>query len=201
MIDSPFLVKRFIDMGADPNQLNKRRRAPLHLGVKYVRRMCVVELLEGAANPDVVDDKDNTPLYYTKGSNSVKWLRWFAANIAHTNFNGENLVHYLIRKSSTDAAVRIIESPKFKRHLLDRDNSGDSLLHIAVRIGDNTTTQKLLDNAVDIAQMCAIRNNLDQTPLAVAILAKQVASFHMLCAHLDFFRKGPKGKHPVTSSG
>ena len=72
---------------------------------------------------------------------------------------------------------------------------------MAVRIGDNTTTQKLLDNAVDIAQMCAIRNNLDQTPLAVAILAKQVSSFHMLRTHLDFFRKGPKGKHLVTFSG
>jgi len=127
MMDSPFLVKRFIDMGADPNQLNKRRRAPLHLEVKYVRRMCVVELLEGGANPDVVDDKENTPLYYTKGSNSVKWLRWFAANIAHTNFNGENPVHYLIRKSSTDASIRIIESPEFKRHLLDRDNSEETL--------------------------------------------------------------------------
>ena len=47
MVDSPFLVRRLIDMGADPNQLNKRRRVPLHLGVKYVMRMCVVELLEG----------------------------------------------------------------------------------------------------------------------------------------------------------
>ena len=130
----------------------------------------MVELLEGRANPDVEDDKENTPLYYTKGSYSVKWLRWFAANIAHTNLNGENSVHYLIRKSSTDAAVRIIESPEFKRHLLYRDrDSGDSLLHIAVRICDNTTTQKLLDNAVNIAQIYAIRNNLDQTPLAVAI--------------------------------
>ncbi len=64
-------VRKFLELGADPNSIDNEGRAPLHYAIQGRSVDVVSELLNAGAQIDVADANGNTPLsdavFYAEG--------------------------------------------------------------------------------------------------------------------------------------
>ena len=111
-------VKKFIAKGVDINALQKHRRGmwtPLHWVAQRGLTRGIACLLENGADPNVVDDKGQTPLHFIAkkgiGKNQAQLLIEHGANINARDADGQTPLDYA-KKSNKKSVLTFLTELK-----------------------------------------------------------------------------------------
>uniref|UniRef100_A0A8C6U7Q4 Transient receptor potential cation channel, subfamily A, member 1b n=1 Tax=Neogobius melanostomus TaxID=47308 RepID=A0A8C6U7Q4_9GOBI len=160
-VDSEGNCKTLMDLGADPNILNKALQSPLHLAVSK-RHNDLIELLLSycVTNANLEGDLGNTALILACSVNNCEALNILIKNgakLCRRNKLGHFPVHAAAFAGATKAMDVILKAGGETGHVAQQhinyiDKSKSSPLHLAVRGGNLETIRLCLETGAKVDQ-------------------------------------------------
>lgn len=124
-------------------------------------------LINAGANPNVVDNKNNTPLIYALENDNIDMIQLLVQNGANTNIKSNyeysyTPLIYAIKKENINLIQLLLQNGA---DINGKDNQYDTPLIHAIRLNNNDIVQLLLQNGADINM-----NDIQRyTPFVIAI--------------------------------
>lgn len=174
-----FAVSALLDYGADPNIPDKLGRLPLHGASEHGRYKCIYRLLEKRPGIKVVDVNavteitGQTALHLAVSCNSHSCVSALTQNGANPNildYSGRapsQIIPKIPYSTMSMNVTRVCLASLLKAGAdpnATLPNSGDSLLHMAAKMGSPKSIEVLLEHKADVHR----KNLLGQTPLHLA---------------------------------
>lgn len=184
--------------GANFNLRDLNGQALLHYGAKDDDLKLLGYLTSKNVDLNIADEHNETPIFLSKGIDSIELLLSKGVNIDHQNIDGETILHKAIKANNQELIDKLLEhnlninledkfgrTPAFycknkmdikklltkKLNVNHQDKEGETLLHKYSKIGDVETINLLLDSGANTT----IKNKMGQTPFDVAEANKQYA--------------------------
>jgi len=187
-------IKLFIGRGANPNLRDEYGHSPLHIAIMLNRSEDIIRaLLSGGADITIRDVDGKTPLYiaveYNRGLH-IPLLLSFRSDIFAEDNKGISPFEKALRENESMVFPLINEDT-----IHQNDSAGNSMLHITVAAGGNTTVIKEI-----IARNISIntRNKAGDTSLTIAVrLNEEEAGVLLLNHRADIFAANAKGESPL----
>ena len=107
-------------------------------------------LVENGANVDAIDNEGRTPLVAAIKAGSIggsKVLLSSGANILIKDKNGQNPLHYAVKHKRKFILSCLLEKPSSSELVTDCDNSGNSPIHMALRLSLNNMVALMVSSA------------------------------------------------------
>jgi ankyrin repeat protein len=153
------IVMTLLNHGADVNIRDNKGRIPLH----YTKKQEIAELLiKYGSNVNATDNEGNTPLH-TVAPEAVETLLQHGADPNATNRWGLPPIYYVMQRGNCDVAMKLLRVTDENVIANVRDESGNSLLHIAVKSGCKEAVQQLTKYGINS------KNSDGDTPLHDAL--------------------------------
>jgi len=162
------------------NVKNKGYETPLHKAASYNRETAIQFLLDHGANIDASDEDGFTPLLVaaSKANEAVtEQLINAGADVSLEDSQGKNLLHMVADTESLDFAKKLMNKSGVKDLLSERDQLGNTPLHIAARNGSADIVKLFYENGGDIY----LKNEDEQTIMHVAADYGRTATVRMIC--------------------
>lgn len=182
--------KTLMDLGANPNILNKALLSPLHLAVSK-RHNNLIELLMSypATDSNLEGDLGNTPVILACSLNNCEALNMLIKNgakLCHQNKLGHFPVHAAAFAGATKAMDIVLKAAEetgyvIQQHINYIDKSKSSPLHLAVRGGNLETIRLCLDTGAKVDQ----QQNDRSTPLHLACTQGALDVVKMMLCSFD----------------
>jgi len=164
------IVKWLVSQGADCNKKDGTGTTPLHLSVQWnwVSDSVIIDyLLEGHANPNVLNDAGETPLHSAIKRHRKQHVLKFLSRGASPNKGvvqtGKTPVMLASESGQIDILVALTET--YKADLQLRDRAGNTILHHAVQAGHIPVVEYLLGNNCHPN----VTNSERLTPIKIAV--------------------------------
>ena len=148
----------------------------------------VKALLNAGADPNVIDDEGNTPMHKVSTVDHITFLWECGAMSNIQNKNGNTpVMNIYIKDSKNHPVLRCLFGAGVDLNI--QNDSGDTLLHIAVRHNDPTICYSLLcygasymiRNKENKTAICGIENNVALRHAIEPFMQKYI--WEMLCKH------------------
>jgi len=156
------MLELLLKHSAKLDRRNKEFKTPLHLAVEKGLADNVRVLLYYKANPNIQDNKGNTPLhYYAMQKNDsmipIVLIR-HGADPNKKNFLGQTALHKAVENEQFNNALALLNLGAYPSL---QDNNGNTALHQAVKLNDNPMIELLVEKGADTQ----IINNAGQKAL------------------------------------
>ncbi|XP_075241022.1 transient receptor potential cation channel subfamily A member 1 homolog isoform X2 [Convolutriloba macropyga] len=162
------------------NVQNKGFETPLHKAASYNREKAIEFLLQNGANIDAVDEDGYTALLVAayKGHEAVtEQLLNAKADASVVDSLGKNLLHMVAETESVPLAKKLLEKSDVKDLLSERDQVGNTPLHVAARNGTAEMLRVFYDKGGDIT----MKNEDEQTVLHLAADYGRTTAVKLIC--------------------
>gem|GEM_PF-844634 len=161
-------IDQLLSFGANIDTRDKGGRAPLHGACMFGKHDTVLHLIERGADVKAVDSNGNNGLHHTVsyegGSETVRVLIEHGVDVNQKNSSGQ-VPWFLLRRPGHDVESGVIDNLKLVLQagadISVRNNSGDSLLHIAADLGSVEIGKLAVQYGADVNWV----NNKGQSPL------------------------------------
>jgi hypothetical protein len=146
---SPELVRLLLENGADVSVRNVEGKTPLYLAVEAERAGLIPVLLYWNSDIFAADNYGFTPFEVALiDSPSVLHLLITDETVHQTDSHGNTMLHITIRRRGNPNVVNFILSRDI--NVNTRNYEGETALHIAVRLNEETSGTLLLNRGADI---------------------------------------------------
>ena len=160
------IANLLIDKGLDVNQKDKNNTTPLLLAAKDREYMWLLKLLlKNNADPNIKNNRQETPLLVTRDEEAVKLLVEHGAEVNVRDKSGNTPL--LINAKHGETVELLVDRGAAVNV---QDEEGNTPLLINARDGEVDIVELLLENSADPS----IRNNLNETPLLAASNVEKV---------------------------
>ncbi|XP_063716937.1 transient receptor potential cation channel subfamily A member 1 homolog isoform X3 [Symsagittifera roscoffensis] len=162
------------------NVKNKSMETPLHKAASFNREVAVQFLLQHGSDIDAIDDERFTALLIavSKGHEAVTEVLMNAkADITLEDENGKHILHWVAETESIPLATKLLQKNNVKGMLSERDNVGNTALHIAARNGLADMLQLFYDHGGDLA----LKNEDEETVLHLAAVYGRTKTVRLIC--------------------
>lgn len=132
---APETIRLAIQGGADPNEIDRRRRTPLHRAAEVEKIENALALIASGAEKDLKDLDGRTPLHLALLQDNlplVESLLEAGCDPSLLTSEGENLLHLAVSQGNTDLVGFLLNHPKSQEWLHQGDSDGKIPLHRAV---------------------------------------------------------------------
>lgn len=184
--DKALIVNLLIDNQADINAENKDGNPPLHLAIEKEGLKVVEVFIERKANINARNKDGHTPLHLATKMLDLDIIGILLKNGADINkkdFSGNSAFHLAV-KDRPDYVVEklldIIPNTNVNKVVNNKNDDGDTPLHLAARKGKFNTVKILVQSGADI-NAC---NKKDNTPLLEAFASKNSVEHQKIIKYL-----------------
>lgn len=184
--DKAVIVNLFIDNQADINAKNKDCNAPLHLAIEKRDLKVVEALIKRKADINLQNNNGHTPLHLAtkmEDSHIIGILLKNGADINKKDFSGNSAFHLAVKNRPDDVVEKlldIIPNTNVNKVVNNKNDDGDTPLHLAASKGEFNTVKILVQSGADI-HAC---NKKDNTPLLEALASKNSVEHQKIVKYL-----------------
>nr|XP_039268134.1 transient receptor potential cation channel subfamily A member 1 homolog isoform X2 [Styela clava] len=163
------IVQLLMRHGADVNAKNSSMASPLFVAAQYNAHTIVKYLLEHGANVDMKDNDFFTPLLVASKHGHLETITHLLdhhADITETDKDDKTCIIWAAEEDRTDALSILLQSPKGRALIEERDRYNNTALHMASSKGHVNAVKFLLQYKAP----ADIKNDDDRTTLHMAAL-------------------------------
>ncbi len=153
------IVEFLLQNKADVNVQDDLAKSPLHWAVENGNTKTVKLLLDHAADPNLKNQDDDTPLHLSKSKEIAELLLAKNADVKARNKSGRTPLHHAASRQGAKALVELLLSKGAEANAAD--NLGQTPLFRAVFVRDKENTELLIAHGADVNT----KDNQGKTPL------------------------------------